>query len=141
MNAPFDFHALETPLREKPIFPVEPRDRDPATEVVRQMKFRNLLRFCSPSIESWSVPNAAKRGPKATAQAKREGLTAGVFDEHYAGPDRWLAFLEWKDCDGTLTQDQIDWGNAMHRRGFRVACVRSHAFALSLFRQWGAPIL
>lgn len=138
MNALFDFQALETPLREKPIFPVEPRDWLPDSETSRQMAFRKRLRFIAPAIDSWAVPNAGKRGPKATAQAHREGMTAGVFDEHYAW-NHGIVFLEWKDCDGALSQPQIDWGNAMRRKGFRVACVRTPEFAEALFREWGVP--
>lgn len=137
--APFDFRSLETPLREKPIFPVEPRDRLPDSEVARQMAFRKRLRSIAPTVLSWAVPNAGKRGPAAQRQAKREGMKAGAFDENYAA-DRWFAALEWKDGDGDLSQAQIDWGNAMHRRGFRVACVRTPEFAEALFREWGAPI-
>lgn len=139
MNAPFDFRALETPLREKPIFPVEPRDKLTDSETTRQMAFRQRLRFAAPSIMSWAVPNAGKRGPKATAQAHREGMTAGVFDEHYVW-NHGIVFLEWKDGRNDLSQAQIDWGNAMVRRGFRVACVRTPDFAEALFREWGAPI-
>lgn len=137
MNAPFDFASLETPLREAPIFPVEPRNRLPDREASQQMAFRKRLRFIAPAIRSWAVPNAAKRGPRAVARAKREGMTAGVFDEHYAAETARIAFLEWKDGSGELSQDQIDWGNAMHRRGFRVACVRTPAFAEALFLEWG----
>jgi hypothetical protein len=139
VNAPFDFRVLETPLREKPIFPVEPRDKLPDSETTRQMAFRKRLRNAAPSIMSWAVPNAGKRGPRATAQAHREGMKAGVFDEDYAW-NHGIAFLEWKDGQNDLSQAQIDWGNAMVRRGFRVACVRTPDFAEALFREWGAPI-
>lgn len=139
MNAFAAFDAMETPLREKPLFPVEPKDRLPASEVDRQSSFRGDLRIAAPSITSWAVPNAGKRGLKAQARAKREGMTSGVFDEHYAW-DHDIVFLEWKDGSGDLSDNQIRWGNAMVRRGFRVACVRTPEFATSLFLEWGAPI-
>lgn len=139
MNALADLLALETPLDDTPRFIIEPKDRDPASEVDRQLAFRKLLRFVGPSITSWAVPNAGKRGPSAQRQAKREGMVAGVHDEHYAW-NHGIAFLEWKDGQGWPSQAQIDWGNSMVERGFRVACVRSPEFALSLFAQWGAPV-
>ena len=74
-------------------------------------------------------------------QVKREGLVAGVFDEHYAWDGPTIVMLEWKDGTGVLSQAQIEWGNAQHRRGFRVACVRTPAFAEALFREWGAPFI
>lgn len=134
-------HFLSDELHEQPIFPVEPKDKLPGSEVDRQQAFRKLLRTIAPSVTSWAVPNAGKRGMGAVARAKREGLRAGVHDEHYAAPGGWLAILEWKDGKGPLSQEQIDWGNAMVRRGFRVACVRTPDFAEQLFREWGAPFI
>ena len=121
-------HFLSDELAERPLFPVEPKDKLPGSEVDRQQAFRKLLRTIAPEVTSWAVPNAGKRGMGAIARAKREGLRAGVHDEHYAW-NNGIAFLEWKDGRGTLSQEQIDWGNAMVRRGFRVACVRTPEFA------------
>lgn len=139
MNAFALIDALETPLHEKPIFPVEPRDKGLASEKSRQAAFRRLLHMTAPGVGSWGVPNASKRGFIAQRNAKLEGLTAGVFDEHYVW-NHGIAFLEWKKGDGALDQAQIDWGNAMHRMGFRVACVRTPEFAHRLFAEWGAPV-
>lgn len=136
-------HIVSEDLRAIPVprFIVEPKDKGIQSEAWRQASFRDDLLFIAPSIKSWGVPNAGKRGFKAQARAKKEGLTAGVFDEHYAAPDSWVAFLEWKDGSNTLDRAQIEWGNAMLDRGFNVACVRTPAFALKLFRQWGAPLI
>lgn len=134
-------HFLSEDLHEQPIFPVEPKDKLPGSEVDRQQAFRKNLKAIAPTITSWAVPNAGKRGFKAQAQAKREGLTAGVFDEHYAAPGEWFAALEWKDGSGDLSPGQVSWGNLMTRRGFRVACVRTPEFAERLFREWGCPFI
>lgn len=131
--------ALETPLVEQPRFPVEPKHKGKGKENTYQAAFRRLLRFVGPSIMSWAVPNAGKRGFKSQAAAKKEGMTAGVFDEHYAW-NHGIAFLEWKDGTGALSPAQVAWGNAMHDRGFRVACVRTPDFAHALFLEWGAPV-
>ncbi|WP_333571331.1 hypothetical protein [Sphingomonas sp.] len=133
-------HFLSEDLREQPIFPVEPKDKLTGSEVDRQQAFRNRLHIIAPEVISWGVPNAGKRGLKAQRQSKREGLTAGVHDEHYAWNHAYVV-LEWKDGKGSLSQAQIDWGNAMVRRGFRVACVRTPEFAEQLFREWGAPFI
>lgn len=134
------FDALDTPLKPVPRFPVEPKDKGEASEVERQARFRDDLRKIAPSVMSWGVPNAGKRGFKAQSRSKKEGLTSGVHDEHYAW-NHGLAILEWKDGKGSLSQNQIEWGNAMVDRGFRVACVRTPEFALALFAEWGAPII
>ena len=139
MNAFAMLDALDAPLKEEPIFPVEPKDRGRASELDRQVGLDKLLKVVGHGVTSWAVPNAAKRGFKAQAQAKREGLTAGVFDKHYAWK-HGIACLEWKDGTGDMSQAQIDWGNMMHRLGFRVACVRTPEFAHALLSQWGAPV-
>lgn len=133
------FAALDEPFKAVARFPIEPRDKSPASEAARQAAFRTMLRFAGPSIESWSVPNAAKRGPKAQRQAKLEGMKAGVADEHYAW-NHGIAFLEWKNGTDAPDQNQIEWCNRMLDRGFRVACVRTPEFALRLFAEWGAPV-
>lgn len=134
-----DWAGFDEPLTPEPRFPVEPKHRQPGDEREYQQQFRKELKWLAPRIMSWGVPNGGHRGLKAQRQAKMEGLTTGVHDEHYAW-DRALAVLEWKDGQGDLSAAQIDWGNAMVERGFRVACVRTPAFALALFREWGAPV-
>jgi len=133
------FDLEESALKPVARFPIEPKDKGTDDEATRQAAFRTLLRYAGPSIMSWSVPNAGKRGFKAQARVKKEGLTAGVHDEHYAW-NHGIAFLEWKDGRGVMSDAQIDWGNAMADRGFRVACVRTPEFALALFAEWGAPV-
>lgn len=134
------FDELDTPLDPVARFPIEPKDKLPATEAERQAGFRKMLRTVAPTVRSWGVPNAGKRGFKAQARARKEGLTAGVHDEHYAWNHAFVA-LEWKDGTGDLSDAQIEWGNDMVDRGFRVACVRTADFALALFAEWGAPIV
>lgn len=136
-------HIASEDLRRKPVprFIVEPKDKGTASEASRQSSFRKEWVILGRGAMSHGVPNAGKRGFKAVARARKEGLTAGVFDEEYQARGRWLAYLEWKDATGDLSREQIEWGNAMLDLGFNVACVRTPAFALELFRQWGAPLI
>lgn len=133
MTALTDLIGLGDALNLTPNFPVQPKDKGRASEANRQAAFRAML---PRSVMSWGVPNAGKRGFKAQRQAKAEGLVSGVFDEHYAW-NHGIAFLEWKAATGDLSPAQIDWGNAMVARGFRVACVRTPEFAQALFVEWG----
>lgn len=137
MPSPFDL--VEDSLKPVPRFPVESKHNMLGKEVEYQSTFRALLRYSGPTILTWGVPNAGKRGFSAQASTKAEGIRAGVFDEHYAW-NHGIAFLEWKDGQGDMSKAQIDWGNAMVDRGFRVACVRTPEFALTLFAEWGAPV-
>jgi hypothetical protein len=139
MNALSDLMGMSEALVAIPRFPVEPRDKLLGSETDRQATARKMLRAVGPTIMSWAVPNAGKRGLKAQARVKREGLKAGVFDEHYAW-NNGIACIEWKDGDGDLSQAQIEWGNAMLDRGFRVACCRTPEFFLGLMAEWGAPV-
>ncbi|GGB14918.1 hypothetical protein GCM10011380_00410 [Sphingomonas metalli] len=130
---------LDMAVKPTPLFPVEPRDKRPASELSRQTAFLRLLRMQAPGVMAWAVPNAGKRGLKAQAQARSEGMTSGVFDVHVAW-NHGTAALEFKSGTGTLSDNQVEWGNAMHERGHRVACVRTPEAALELLSHWGAPV-
>lgn len=153
MNAMFDH--LETPLDEDPIFPVEaPDGRKDLPELDRQVMFRKYLRNLAPDVIAYANPNAAKRGFKAQAQSRKEGLTAGVFDMTCAWDidastlpdcDVSVCWVEFKGYDssgrpGELSQAQIDWGNAMVRKGHKVACFFSGKSAFDWMASLGAPI-
>ncbi|WP_159975842.1 MULTISPECIES: hypothetical protein [unclassified Novosphingobium] len=152
MNA---FAHLETPLDEAPLFPVEaPDGRKDLAEIDRQVMFRKYLSNLAPAVMSYANPNAAKRGFKAQHQARKEGLTAGVFDMTCAWGidastlpdcDVSVCWIEFKGYDsngrpGKLSQAQIDWGNAMVRKGHKVACFFSGKSAFDWMASLGAPI-
>ena len=150
-----DFADLESPLKQAPLFPVEaPDGRKDLTELDRQSWFVKFMRQTQPHIEVHANPNAAKRGFKAQAQAKKEGLKAGVFDITVAWDYRdstiedcrcSVAWPEFKGYDaagraGKLTDSQIAWGNAMHARGLPVACFFSAKSVIAWLKELGAPI-
>lgn len=128
MNALADLLAMETPLSERPLFPVEkPDGKRTWAEADRQATFRGRLRMVAPSLMVFANANAGKR---SRHQAIKEGVRAGVFDVTVAsgtiGP-RFVAYCEFKGYDargraGTLSDQQVEWGNAMHRAGHHVAC-------------------
>lgn len=146
---------LESALDEKPLFPVEaPDGRKELSELERQVTFRDYAKKLAPAVIVYATPNAGKRGFKAQRQAKLEGLMAGVFDQTCAwdvkastNPDApvSICFIEFKGYDasgrpGKLSQAQIDWGNAMHRRGHKVACFFSGKSAFDWLASLGAPV-
>lgn len=122
MNA---WAALECDLREKPLFPVQaPDGRRDWAEADRQATFRGRLRMVAPGLIVWANANAGKR---ARHLAIKEGVTAGVFDLTVTAGPQFICFPEMKGYDsrgqaGKLSQEQIDWGNKMHRAGHHVAC-------------------
>lgn len=148
------FDHLESPLICDPLFPVErPDGRKDLCELERQAWFVTFMRRTQPHIEVHANPNAAKRGYKAQAQARKEGLKAGVFDLTVAWDYREstidcpvsVCWPEFKGYDasgkaGKLTPQQIDWGNAMHKRGLPVACFFSAKSVIAWLKELGAPI-
>lgn len=147
MNA---WAALETSLDEPPLFPVEkPDGRKDLSEHERQSWFVAFMRRTQPHIEVHANMN---HGQRSQLRAVREGLKAGVFDITVAWsrdltPDVpvTVCWPEFKGYDkngraGSLSRAQIDWGNAMHRRGFPVACFFSGKSCIDWLRSIGAPI-
>lgn len=147
-----DFAELETPLDAVPLFPVEaPDGRKDLAEIDRQVMFRRYAANLAPRVIVWANANAGRRNP---AQARREGVMAGVFDmtcawdiadsTNPAAPQS-VCYLEFKGYDkngrpGKLSRAQIDWGNAMHQRGHKVACFFSGKSAFDWLASLGAPV-
>lgn len=122
-----DFAALETPLVEEPVFPVEPPDdKKTLAELPRQTRLLSRLRIIAPGLMVYANANAGKRNP---AKAQREGIRSGVFDLSVVNREtypRFRAELEMKGWStkgaGKLSDNQVAWGNEMHRAGWPVAC-------------------
>ncbi len=146
---------LEAPLDAKPLFFVEePDGRKDLAEIDRQVMFRKYLVNLAPAVMVYANANAAKRGFKAQAQTKKEGLRAGVFDLTCA----WdidastirdcavsVCWVEMKGYDsagrpGKLAPAQIEWGNSMVQKGHKVACFFSGKSAFDWMAGLGAPI-
>jgi hypothetical protein len=147
-----NFADLETTLDPVPLFPVEAADgRKELAELERQAIFRRYAANLAPRVIVFANANAGKRNPM---QAKREGIMAGVFDmtctwDIAASTDpnapQSVCWIEFKGYDkngrpGKLSKAQIDWGNAMHERGHKVACFFSGKSAFDWLASLGAPI-
>ena len=147
-----NFADLESPITAKPAFPVQaPDGRKDLSELDRQAWVVSYMRRAQPHIMVYATPNAAKRGFAAQRQAKKEGLLAGVFDLTFAWDikhsdgDVTVCWAEMKGYDsrgraGSLSQAQIEWGNATHERGHKVACFFSAKSVIEWLRELGAPI-
>lgn len=150
-----DWAALETPLDEAPLFFVEqPDGRKDLSELDRQVMFRKYLSNLAPAVMAYANVNSGKRGLKAQNQARKEGLRAGVFDMTCAWdidastiPDRavsvcWVEMKGYNSAGqpGKLSRAQIEWGNAMVRKGHKVACFFSGKSAFDWMASLGAPI-
>lgn len=127
-------------------FFVQPPDgRRDWPEIARQETFFDLMSTVR-GVYGFAVPNAGKRNP---ARARREGIRAGVFDTEWhaagapgAGP--LTAYIEFKGYDdngrpGTLSQDQIRFGNRMVDLGIPCACFFSPHSAETWLIEQGFP--
>jgi len=88
-----------------------------------------------------AVPNAGKRNP---AQARREGIVAGVFDTVWRWRRPLVAHIEMKGYDkrgraGSLSVQQIEWGNRMVALGYPVACFFDPYAAVEWLRELRFP--
>lgn len=144
--------------KEEPLFfcePVPSPGADPRMwpEEERQAAFVTFMSRNAPKLSVRAVRNEGKRGFREQRQMKRTGLRAGTFDTFIcwdvedASPDcpQTLVWIEWKGFNakgqpGKLTQDQIDFGNDMTRKGFKVACFYTVKPALEWLMSLGAPI-
>lgn len=143
MNIAPAWADLETSLDPAPTFYVEgPDGRKDWGETARQATLFRLMHLLAPRVAGFAIPNAGKRNP---VQAKREGIVAGVFDTQWCFKHPLTAFVELKGYDrrkrpGTLSKQQIDWGNRMTELGHHVACFFDPDAAVEWLRGLGFPI-
>lgn len=127
MNA---FDALldiehDTGAKEAPLFFVQTADgRRDWPEDRRQTVLFREMRMRAPTVEGFHIPNAGKQNPmKALASGKK----AGPFDTEWSWRRRGIAWVELKGYradgrPGTLSPEQISWGNRKVEQGHDVAC-------------------
>lgn len=107
-------------------------------EIEIQTGFRRRMRITAPAVAVVAIPNAAKRGPAAIRQAKREGMASGFPDCIclWAGG---LAFIEFKRPGGRLSDNQAEWNERLTRWGHSTKVCYSIEEALTFLRSCGAP--
>ena len=135
--------ALETPLTQEPLFWVQaPDGRRDWPEIDRQATLFRIMRVAAPSVVIEANANAGKRNP---AKARKEGIRAGVFDVSVRFGAPLAAWIEMKGYDsrsraGSLSANQIEWGNRQTKLGWPVACFFCPYAAPDWFRDQGFPI-
>ena len=134
---------LDTSLSPSPQFYCEgPDGLKHWSEIDRQSTFFKLLRYAGPRIDVFANANAGKRNPH---KAKKEGIKSGVFDVTCLWRPPVVAFIEFKGYDGrgrpgTLSDNQIDFGNRLVELGIPCACFFSPQAAVDWLREQGFPI-
>jgi hypothetical protein len=111
------------------------------SELAIQTLFRSRVQIQCPGVFVVAVPNAAKRGPAAIRQAKREGLATGFPDVICLWRERGVAAIEFKDAKGKCSLNQVEWLQRLNDIGIPACVSRDPDHALDFLRQCGAPFL
>ena len=133
-----DLEAQSPPLHQWPLFHIDDRDRDPASEHARQAEFVKRCR-----ARGWcvtAIPNARAWGMKAWNRAVAEGAEWGASDLIVTADGGRIAFLEFKNGREMPAQHQVDWLNRQHRLGFPVGVFRRADSAIAWLIEQGFPV-
>lgn len=135
--------ALESTLNPEPAFYVQPPDgRRDWPEIARQATLFCVMRLAAPRVFGMAVPNAGKRNPRT---ARREGIRSGAFDTIWHWRAGLIAYVEMKGYDsrgrpGTLSDNQVEFGNRMTELGVPCACFFDPYDAAEWLREQGFPV-
>lgn len=134
-----NWDALETPLYEEPLFHIDERDNDPASEDDRQGEFARIIR-ATPGVRIAAFLNDHNWGQKALNRARKLGAWWGFPDSGVLAEPRLIAFCEFKNGKRMPEQHQVDCLNALHRMGFPVGVFRRADSALAFLAEQGFPV-
>ena len=119
---------------------------DEGDELSIQAKFIGRMKNLAPGVRIVATPNGGNRTAWEKMRAKREGMWRGWPDvacywsngiDASAVPG-W-AHIEFKAGNGSLSLDQIEALNWLHRHGFPCGVFRSVETAIAFVRRQGAP--
>ena len=119
---------------------IDPKDKDPRSEIKRQMAvLRDGKRIC-PGVDFIAIPNAGKATDWERIQRWKEGARAGALDL-VATWQGGVAFLEMKNGKDMPTPAQRDRLNFYHRIGHHCGVFRQEASVFAFLRHCGAPFI
>ena len=118
--------------------------KPPRNEIAIQTLFRSRLKMRAPQVKVVAILNAAKRGQYAMNQALREGMKPGFPDVMCLAPGPYgapgkIAFIEFKDPRGPLTDKQAAWLDTLDAMGFPATVSRDPDHAMRFLQDAGFP--
>lgn len=123
---------------------IEAKDRNPASELERQMTFLALLKRLGPSCDAVAIPNAGRASDWERIQRWKEGARAGALDlviTWEPGPkSAGVFFAEMKDGKKMPTPPQRERLNRLYKMGHQVGVFRTAETLIAHLRAAGAPI-
>lgn len=133
-----DFN-LEDPEEDLPWF-IEPKDKDPASELDRQRTFLSRMKALAPAIDVLAIPNAGKSSDWERIQRWKEGARRGALDLIITW-NRGVMFAEFKDGQKMPTKDQRERLNRYYRMGHHCGVFRNADTLIEHLRSLGAPFI
>lgn len=88
-----------------------------SSEHYHQAWLVKMFRQAMPGELLFAIPNGGKRGKAQAAALKVEGVVAGVWDLMWLQESMWI---EIKKPDGRLSPDQVAFGEAAEKAGYRL---------------------
>lgn len=135
-----EWAEFDEPLKPAALFPIEPPDKQPGSELQRQATFLKLMRQLAPDVVVYANTNGTHIASLAgRAKANREGRAIGCPDVTIVW-NRGVAWIEFKSGKGQPSDAQVDFGNRLVRAGHHVACFRDPVNAINWLRDQGAPV-
>lgn len=119
---------------------IEPKDKDPASEIQRQALFLSRLKALAPAVDALAIPNAGKSTDWERIQRWREGARRGALDLVITW-NRGVFFAEFKDGKSMPTKDQRERLNRYYRMGHHCGVYRNPDTLLEHLRSLGAPFI
>jgi hypothetical protein len=119
---------------------IEPKDKDPASEIKRQLLFLSRLKILAPAVDALAIPNAGKSTDWQRIQRWREGARRGALDLVITWKTD-VFFAEFKDGDGMPSKDQRERLNRYYRMGHKCGVYRNPDTLLEHLRGLGAPFI
>jgi hypothetical protein len=119
---------------------IEPKDKDPASEIKRQSLFLSRLKILAPAVDALAIPNAGKSTDWQRIQRWREDARRGALDLVITW-ETDVFFAEFKDGDGMPTKDQRERLNRYYRMGHKCGVYRNPDTLLEHLRGLGAPFI
>lgn len=116
----------------------KPKKKPERREEKSQSKLLAELTFAMlPDVHVYAVPNGGYRSKTEAVRMKSAGVKRGIADLVFVAPEWKTYWLEMKDGQRPLRDEQIGFGAICKRSGHPWRVARSVEEAMAVVREWG----
>lgn len=119
---------------------IEPKDKDPTSELKRQQSFIALMARIAPNVDIVAIPNAGKATDWERVQRWKEGARAGALDLVITW-EGGVAFAEFKNGTSMPTPQQRARLNLYFAMRHHTGVFRTGDCLVEFLRDRGAPFI